>query len=125
MKRLLNEVERKTIALIFENGLRVSVRHMHEDEVLTHAQVVQYLEDKEVFEAEFEGVTLEELGAFKNAEGAILCSAITKQGLPCKNYVHGAYPENYGPSLRSVREWLNKQGEYCVFHDGGHDVARR
>jgi hypothetical protein len=125
MDRILTEQEKSFIASLIRDGVNLSTTLMSGNYWLDEEQTAHYLADRDSFEASMEGVTVEELRAFKAAEGATQCSATTKKGLPCKNYVQGGHPEQQYPHVGPVRSWLNKQGEYCHFHADGRDVARR
>jgi len=71
--------------------------------------VVEYLQDKNRFYAEYHGVSVDDFIAWRSEGCSVRCSALTKNGRRCKNYATGMVDV-------SAKEWVKNKGEYCQVH---------
>lgn len=70
-----------------------------------------YLQDPDMYEAEYEGVSVESLLRSRNQD-MLLCSHTLKSGRTCRNHVQGMH---YGSS---PQDYERLAGGYCWKHGG-------
>jgi len=78
-------------------------------------EVEEFLDDPDEFFAKQHGVTKAEYRDWREAGGAVRCSATTRKGKQCNNFVKTPYN-------LTAQGWLALQGHYCVIHTEGVGV---
>ncbi|MFP3506913.1 hypothetical protein [Burkholderia sp. SIMBA_062] len=78
---------------------------------LTPEQAYQLTTDKQALFAELTALTKPEYIEWYESQGSVYCSARTKQGKPCRNFIVGA-------TLLEPGEWKAQRaaGGYCAAH---------
>lgn len=117
-----NRPNLQVLDYLLDKGIRFYIETWNEREhTTTHfvgrEEIEEYIDDPDAFFAKRLGVTKELYRDWIEAHCAVRCSARTRRGKQCLNFVRN------GVAV-SPQEWQELQGEYCPIHSEGTASVR-
>jgi len=109
----MSKANLQVLDYLSSKGVHFSIQDGGSNYWVEREEIEKFLDDPDALFAEFNEVTKFEYRDWREAGGRVCCSATTRSGKPCKLNVKG---RNH---CFSVREWLDRRGEYCPRHSEG------
>lgn len=107
------KLDRKTLAYLFSNNVTVTGYVNHpigcEKVDLTIDNFQSYVDDVELFSAEYFDATREQYQKWMEVHGTPQCGEKTKKGKRCK--------KPCGSGQQSMEDWLAEDGGICSYHE--------
>ena len=115
---MTKEVYQKVISDLSDNGIMFMINAVDGGQLMIDdADALKVIMEKSLdgVYADIDNVSIEDITEWKKTKGDIRCSAITKNGIRCKNLIAYRVPPH---------EWVARQNEYCKVHRKVHRKER-